>query len=139
MKSRLGGPATTVPVRIPVPTLKVTVIVTGGPVFGATVMWPVIVPNGSLAAVADTVNVAGLPELTELPEVKTADRKLGESVVTPAIVIGLGLVVESVTFCDPALCPESALNVRVEGLAVRVLTPAGKFTTRVTGTVCTAP
>jgi energy-converting hydrogenase Eha subunit A len=112
--------------------------VIGDPVLAVTVMCPVIVPNGSLAAVADTVRVAGLVELTELPEVKAADRKLGESVVTPLIVIGLGLVVERVTFCDPALCPESALNVSVEGFAA-IFPTAGTFTTRVTGTVCTAP
>jgi hypothetical protein len=138
-KTRLAGLATTVPLRIPVPTLMVTVIVAGGPMLGMTVICPMNVPTGSLAAVADTVRVAGLVGLTKLPLDKVADRKLGESVVTPMIAIGLGLVVDSVTVCDPALCPESALNVRVGGLATKLLAPPGGLTTRVTGTVCTMP
>jgi hypothetical protein len=117
----------------------VTVIVVGGPVSGVMVMCPMNEPNGSRAAVADTVTVAGFAELTELPLLKTADRKLGESVATPRSVIGVVLAVDRVTFCDPALCPESALNVRLGGFATRPLPTPGGVTTRVTGTVCTMP
>src|ERR1022692_1833207 len=139
MKRRVGGLATIVPVLLPVPTLMVTVIVVGGPLSGVTVMCPVTEPTGSRAAVADTAKVAGLVELTALPLVKTAERKLGESVETPRIVIGVGLVVVSMRICDPALCPESALNVREEGFATRLLPPPGWLTTSVTETVCTMP
>jgi hypothetical protein len=124
-------------VLLPEVTLRVTGIVTT-PAYVRTLTCPMKRPAGRRAAVAVTVMVVGLAEVTvELP-VRAADRKFGESVTTFRMLRGVELVVDRVTLCDAALSPDCAVNVRVGGFAVRP-TPAGGVTTKVTGTVCTMP
>lgn len=89
------------------------------------------------AALACTVRVAGLAELTEkLPLVTPADSQL-TSLTTPTILIALALVVDRMTFCDVAPCPDDALNARLEGFAVSVppppVPPGAYVTVTVTG------
>lgn len=76
---RLAGVATIVPVvPPPVPTLNVTVIVVAVPTLGVMVMCPVYELFTRVAALADTVRVAGLPGVTvKLPLVIWAESQLG--------------------------------------------------------------
>jgi hypothetical protein len=86
-------------------------------------MCPVYVLFTSVAALAETANVAGVGGVTvKLPLVIWAASQLGLSDATLEIVTLLVLVVK-LTFCEVADCPENALNVRVEGVAISVPLP----------------
>jgi len=78
------------------------------------------VPFVREAALAKTVTVAGAAELTE--KLLTDDESQGWS---DAVVneMALGLVVDRLTLCAVAACPENALNVRLAGLATSVPLP----------------
>jgi hypothetical protein len=107
------------------------------PALGVMVIFPVYVPFVRVAALAETVRVAGVVGVTvKLPLVIWAPRKEGESDVI-LVIATLLPVVDKVTFCDVAPCPAKALNVRLAGAATSVPLPPpppGEYvTTTVTG------